>query len=132
LPAAFSEGYNCATMEIIDLSDEYVATNRRCLEDWSDEMKEAETLKSEWYEKTRVTCFRNGWRPGQNLACERMKRAAMEFGARVEYVEIDTEDRMSLDEWGICDGIFIDDRQISTGLPPSYERLRGLLSKHVR
>jgi len=157
-------------MDIVDISDEYVDTYCKCLEDWSGEMAEAGTLKREWYDRkksqglrvklalvwkpfvagataprfrkmakkpspgqgrTKVTCFRNGWCPGQNLACERMKRVAAEFGDRVEYAEIDTEDRRNLEEWGICDAIFIDDRMISTGPPPSYDKLKKALRKRL-
>ena len=82
--------------------------------------------------RTKVTCFRNGWCPGQNLACERMKRAAAEFGEKVEYVEVDTEDGANRDEWGICDAIFIDDKLIGTGPPPSYDKLRKILGTRVR
>lgn len=79
----------------------------------------------------RVTCFRNGWCPGQNIACERMKRAATEYGDRIEYVEIDTDERNNLEEWGISDAIFINDKQIRTGPPPPYKKLQKLLKKRV-
>ena len=82
-------------------------------------------------DKTKVTCFRNGWCPGQNLACERMKRAVSEYGDKIEYVEIDTDKRNNLEEWGISDAIFINDRQINTGPPPSYKKLQKLLKKKV-
>lgn len=38
-------------MKIIDLTKEYEATYLMCLEDWSEEMKEAGNSKCEWYEK---------------------------------------------------------------------------------
>jgi N-acetylglutamate synthase-like GNAT family acetyltransferase len=79
--------------------------------------------------KVKVTCFRNGWCPGQNLACERMKRAVQEYGTRIEYVEIDTDSRQNLEEWGIADAIYIDDRQINTGPPPSFKKLQKLLKR---
>lgn len=78
-----------------------------------------------------VTCLRNGWCPGQNLACERMKRAALEAGDKVRYREIDTDERAALEEWGLSDAIFIGDKQINTGPPPSYERLRRLLARRL-
>ena len=37
-------------MKIIDLTDFHKPTYIKCLEDWSDEMKEAGNKKSEWYE----------------------------------------------------------------------------------
>lgn len=79
-----------------------------------------------------VTCLRNGWCPAQNLACERMKRAAGEFEEKVRYVEIDTDNRKNLDEWGIADAIFIDHDQVVTGPPPTYAKLQKLLDKQVQ
>lgn len=38
-------------MDIIDISEEYEASYCKCLEDWSAEMEEAGTLKSQWYRK---------------------------------------------------------------------------------
>jgi GNAT superfamily N-acetyltransferase len=40
-------------MKIVDLTDEYVPLYCVCLEDWSDEMKEAGTRKRDWYEAMR-------------------------------------------------------------------------------
>lgn len=82
-------------------------------------------------DKVKVTCFRNGWCPGQNLACERMKRAVNEYGDKIEYIEVDTDDKHNLEEWGISDAIFINDKQINTGPPPSYIKLQKLLRKKV-
>ena len=79
--------------------------------------------------RLKITCFRNGWCPAQNLACERMKRAVREYGDKVQYIEVDTDDRATFAQWGISDAIFIDDKQINTGPPPSYEKLRRLLRK---
>lgn len=79
-----------------------------------------------------VRCFRSGWCPVQNLSCERMKRAAGEYGDRIRVMEIDTEVKENLDEWGISDAIFIDDREINTGPPPSYEKLQRLLRKRMK
>lgn len=80
----------------------------------------------------KVTCFRNGWCPAQNMSCERMKRAAAEFPGKVEVVEIDTEVPANLGEWGIVDAIFLNDRLIPTGPPPKYEKLRKLVGKAVK
>ncbi|MCP5452608.1 MAG: GNAT family N-acetyltransferase [Spirochaetaceae bacterium] len=40
-------------MEIVDLTDAYVDTYCRCLEDWSDEMLEAGDRKRLWYERAK-------------------------------------------------------------------------------
>lgn len=79
-----------------------------------------------------VTCLRNGWCPVQNLACERIKRAALEFEEKVRFVEIDTNNRKNLDEWGIADAIFIDHAQVVTGPPPTYAKLQKQLAKQVQ
>ncbi|MFA6504757.1 MAG: hypothetical protein WCT14_01595, partial [Treponemataceae bacterium] len=78
-----------------------------------------------------VTCFRNGWCQAQNMSCERMKRAAGEYPDKTKLVEIDTDLPANLDEWGIADAIYLNDRLIPTGPPPSYEKLRKLVRKAV-
>jgi GNAT superfamily N-acetyltransferase len=78
-----------------------------------------------------VSCFRNGWCPAQNLACERMKRAVAELGGGIDYREIDTENRANLLEWGIADAIFVDGRAVATGPPPSYDKLRKILRRKL-
>jgi len=79
-----------------------------------------------------VTAFINGWCPAQNLVYERAKRAAASFTDKVLFREIDTFDRQVLLEWGIADALFIDMKQVSTGPPPSYEKIRRLIAKRVR
>jgi GNAT superfamily N-acetyltransferase len=83
-------------------------------------------------DRVTVTCFRNGWCPAQNLACERMKRAVSEQSGKVDYVEIDTDNRENLAEWGIADGIFIDDKAVAFGPPPTYDKLRKTLQKKLK
>ncbi len=79
-----------------------------------------------------VTAFTNGWCPGQNLVCERARRAAAEFGDRVVFHEIDTSDRTAVAEWGYSDALFIDGKAVRTGPPPSYDKLRRLIEKKAR
>ncbi len=79
-----------------------------------------------------VTCFKNGWCPGQNLVYERAKRVANELGDKVVFREVDTFDRGTAVEWGISDGLFVDRKQIRTGPPPSYEGLMKAISKRVK
>jgi hypothetical protein len=43
--------------------------------------------------------------------------------------EIDTFDREVAAEWGISDALFVDARQIRTGPPPSYEKIRAAISR---
>ncbi len=79
-----------------------------------------------------ITAFLSGWCPAQNLAFERAKRAAAEFGDRVQFREINTLDREVFREWGISDALFLDDREVRTGPPPSFEKLRKLIARKVK
>lgn len=79
-----------------------------------------------------VTSFINGWCPAQNLVYERAKRAASEFGDKVIFQEISTFDRNVFLEWGIADALFIDGKQVRTGPPPSYRKIRKLIARRVR
>jgi N-acetylglutamate synthase-like GNAT family acetyltransferase len=79
-----------------------------------------------------VTCFKNGWCPGQNLVYERARRAAAELGEPVVFREIDTFDRNVAAEWGISDALFVDGRQIRTGPPPSYEKIKQAIAGRLR
>lgn len=82
--------------------------------------------------KVTVTTFVNGWCPAQNIVFERAKRAAGEFGDKVVFNGFDTSDRDVLLEWGIADALFIDGKEIQTGPPPSYEKIRKLIAKRVK
>jgi GNAT superfamily N-acetyltransferase len=83
-------------------------------------------------DRVRVTCFKNGWCPAQNIVFERAKRACEAYPERVEFVAVDTGDRAALLEYGISDALFIDDRQIRTGPPPSYEKIMKFIEKRLR
>jgi GNAT superfamily N-acetyltransferase len=94
---------------------------------WVKEQKKPEKIAG----KVTVTAFVNGWCQAQNMVYERAKRAAAEFGDKVVFREIDTSDRNTLLEWGISDALFIDDKEIRTGPPPSYEKIRKQIAKNV-
>ena len=51
--------------------------------------------------KVTVTSFINGWCPAQNMVYERAKRASLEFGEKVNFQEISTTSKETLNEWGI-------------------------------
>lgn len=95
---------------------------------WIKQKKNPETIPG----KVTVTAFVNGWCQAQNMVYERAKRAAAEFGDEVVFREIDTSNRDVLMEWGISDALYIDDKQVRTGPPPSYEKIYKLISKRVR
>jgi len=83
-------------------------------------------------DKVTVTSFRNGWCPAQNIVFERAKRAEKEFGDKVTFREIDTLDRDVFLEWGIADGLFIDNKQVRTGPPPSFEKIKKKIARKAR
>lgn len=82
--------------------------------------------------KVTVTGFINGWCPAQNIAFERAKRAVTEFGDKVVFNEINTFDRKNFLEWGIADALYIDNKQVRTGPPPSYKKIRAKIARRVR
>lgn len=79
-----------------------------------------------------VMAFKNGWCPAQNMVFERAKRAAAEFGDKVVFKAIDTFNREVFLEWGIADALFIDEKQVRTGPPPSYDKIRRMIARRVR
>jgi hypothetical protein len=95
---------------------------------WIKEKKKPQPIEG----KVTVTSFFNGWCPVQNLVHERAKRASQEFGDSVDFREILTFDREVLCEWGISDALFIDDKQMRTGPPPSYKRIRKKIAKKAK
>ena len=95
---------------------------------WIKEKKKPEKIPG----KSSVTVFINGWCPAQNLVYERAKRAAREFGDQVLFNEIYTFERNVAREWGISDGLFIDGKQVRTGPPPSYEKIKKKIEKKVK
>jgi hypothetical protein len=82
--------------------------------------------------KVTVSLFLNGWCPAMNMSYERTKRAVSEFGNKIELIEYSTFDKYIQQEWGICDAIFINRKKLSTGPPPSYKKIRGIIEKQVR
>lgn len=82
--------------------------------------------------KVAVTVFLNGWCPAMNMTFERTKRAAQEFGDQVEFQDIRTIDRPIYLDWGIADALFIDGKQMRTGPPPSYDKIKKKIAKRVK
>jgi hypothetical protein len=79
-----------------------------------------------------ITIFRNGWCPAMNLVYERAKRASKEFEGIVEIQEYETTDREIIKEWGITDGLFINGKEVRTGPPPSYQKIRKKIEKKAK
>jgi GNAT superfamily N-acetyltransferase len=84
--------------------------------------------------KVTVSVFCSGWCTAQNMVFERAKRAAAEpeFANRVAFREIDTADREVLRRWGISDSLFINNKEVWTGPPPSYQKIKNLIGKQVK
>ncbi len=79
-----------------------------------------------------VTGFNSGWCPASSITFERARKAASEFGERVRFVHVDTSDRKTFLEWGIDNAVFIDDVEITTGPPLTYEKIKSKLDKKVK
>jgi GNAT superfamily N-acetyltransferase len=78
-----------------------------------------------------VTALLHGWCPGMNMTLERARRAASEFGDRVAFRAIDAFDRDVILEWGTSDALFIDRKEVRTGPPPSYKKIKSKIAKRV-
>jgi N-acetylglutamate synthase-like GNAT family acetyltransferase len=85
-------------------------------------------------DRVSVVALRNGWCTAMNLAFERAKRAAAEaeFAGKTAFREIDTFDRAEFLSWGISDALFIQGREIRTGPPPSYEKIRKRIRQQAK
>ncbi|MBN1685053.1 MAG: GNAT family N-acetyltransferase [Spirochaetales bacterium] len=79
-----------------------------------------------------VHSFVNGWCPGQNLVHERAKRAAAEIGPPVVFKEYETGKPEIFNEWHIVDALYVNGRQVRTGPPPSYDKIRRTIQKAVK
>jgi hypothetical protein len=82
--------------------------------------------------KVNVTLFRNGWCPNMNIACERARRASLDFPGKINLQVFETTDKEVVKEWGITDAVFIDGKEIWTGPAPSFEKIRRKIEKRVR
>ncbi|MBN2346935.1 MAG: GNAT family N-acetyltransferase [Candidatus Aminicenantes bacterium] len=82
--------------------------------------------------KVVVTGLLNGWCPAMSLVHERARRAAAELGEGVEFREVRTDDRAVFLEWGIGDAVFVDGREIRSGPPPKYEKIKKKISRRLK
>jgi GNAT superfamily N-acetyltransferase len=95
---------------------------------WIRQKKQPEKIPG----KVTITALCNGWCTAQNMVFERAKRAAAEFGDKVVFREINTFDREVFLEWGIADALFIDDKQVRTGPPPAYEKIKKSIGRRAK
>lgn len=82
--------------------------------------------------KVNVTAFTNGWCPAGNIVYERAKRASKEFGEKVSFVEVGTSEKSVVCKCGHSDALFIDGKQVRTGPPPSYEKIKKMIEKKAK
>ena len=82
--------------------------------------------------KVVVTALANGWCSGINGMLERAKKICSELGDKVVYHEIDMNSRSAIREWGLSDGLFVDEKNIYKGPPLSYDKIRKIIEKKVR
>jgi hypothetical protein len=50
----------------------------------------------------------------------------------VIFNEINTFNRDVFGEWGITDALYVDDKQIRTGPPPTFEKIQNKIARKVR
>jgi len=81
--------------------------------------------------KVNVTLFRTGWCQSMNITCERAKRASLDFPGKINLQEFYTSDQEVLKEWGITDALFLDDKEVMTGPPLSYDKIRKKIERRV-
>lgn len=82
--------------------------------------------------KVTVTTFLNGQCPAGSIVHERAKRAAEELGDRVIFHTISTKDKEAMLQYGEKDALYIDEKKITTGPPPSYGKIKKLIAKKVK
>ncbi len=83
-------------------------------------------------DRVQITALVNGWCPAQNLTLERARRAAAELGDRVAFETIDTRQPAVARACGRLDGLFIDGKELRSGPPPSYDRVRRRITRALR
>ena len=66
------------------------------------------------------------------MVYERTKRAAKDFEDHIEISEYRTLDKDVQREWGITDAVFVDGKEIRTGPPASYKKIRKIIERRVR
>ena len=82
--------------------------------------------------KADVTVLINGWCPAMNMVTERAKRASAEFGDKADFRLIEVKEPAAIAEWGMSDGLYIGGKQVRTGPPPSFARIRKRVLKEAK
>ncbi len=83
--------------------------------------------------KVNITAFVNGWCLAQNLVYERARRAAAQVGEdKVFFREIDVSTPENMAAWGISGQVFLDNKPLQKGPPPSYDKILAAMEKRAR
>jgi N-acetylglutamate synthase-like GNAT family acetyltransferase len=83
-------------------------------------------------DKINISVFKTGWCPAMNIVYERTLRASGDFNDKVDVNLYDTTDRRIVEEWGITDGLFIGGKEVGTGPPPSYKKIRKKIKRRIQ
>jgi len=122
------QGYRSADRDgIAKLMWKPFSKNAQCPQ-WIKQKKKPETVSG----RVTVTSFIHGWCPAQNIVHERAGKACAELGQKVVFNEINTTIAENLNEWGIVDSLYINNKKVNTGPPPSYEKIKKLIEKQIK
>ena len=82
--------------------------------------------------KVVVTALAHGWCSGINGMIQRAETICNELGEKVVFNEIDMTSREAVREWGLSDGLFVDNKNIYKGPPLNHEKIRKAIEKKLR
>jgi len=82
--------------------------------------------------KVTVTSFYNGQCPAYNIVHERAKLAAKEFGDKLIFHTINTNDKEIMHRYGEKDSLYIDAKKATKGPPLSYKKIKRRMAKRVK
>lgn len=82
-------------------------------------------------DEVKISCSGNGWCTAMNLSCHRAKKVASEYGDKVIFEETSNFSEEKEFKKGVENSLFINGKRISTGPPPSKEKLRKIISRKI-
>lgn len=94
--------------------------------------KQKNPLATPEKDKVIITGFINGICPIGGINIEKMKKAVKSFRNQVVFNIIDTSEPEALAEWGLSDGIFINNKEITTGPPLTEDGIAKLIKKELK
>ncbi|TAL69813.1 MAG: hypothetical protein EPN82_04105 [Bacteroidetes bacterium] len=82
--------------------------------------------------KVNISLFKNGWCPAFNMVYERTLRAVNGIEDNIIINTYDSAERNVLNEWGLSDALFLDNKQVRTGPPPSFKKIQKKIYRKVK